>query len=230
MIDFLYILNTLPKVASALPMTLVIMVLSLLFGMMFALLLAYLTLKNGPVSGKIAKAWISFMRGVPELVLLFLLYFGLPQVLLEIGVNVGNWNKMIFIVAAFSFNISSFLAEVLRSSYLAVDRGQQEAAYSVGMNGLQAFTRIILPQAFAIALPNLGNTVIILFKDTSLAFTIGVVDMIGKAKMVGATNFGTKQLELYICVAILYWVVCFVLQKLTGLFEKMNKKGYKNFA
>lgn len=228
MIDFSYVFSILPKVAEALPTTFLIMLLSFVIGLAIAFLLAFLRIRNRPVSGRIAAGYVSFMRGVPEIVLLFLLYFGLPQLFQKIGVDVGNWNKLVFIVAAFSFNISSFLSEVLRSSYLSVDRGQQEAAYSIGMTGFQAFRRILLPQAFAVALPNLNNTIIILFKDTSLAFTIGVMDLIGRAKVIGARSFGTKQLELYVCVAVIYWAVCFLLERLSSLFEKISKKGLNN--
>jgi L-cystine transport system permease protein len=219
-----------PKVASALPTTLLIMVFSLLFGMIIAVIFTFFRLKNRPVSRKIVSVIISFLRGTPEIVLLFLLYFGIPQILQNLGINTGNWDKLIFVVAAFSLNISAFLSEVLRSSYLSVDRGQQEASLSVGMNEFQAFRRIIFPQAFAVALPNLNNTIIILFKDTSLAFTIGVVDLIGEAKIIGTRSFGANQLQLFICVAVIYWVVCFLLEKGTGLLEHFYKKGHRSMA
>lgn len=225
-----YLIQLVPKVASALPVTLLIMILSLLFGMVIAVVLTFFRLKNRMISGKIVSVIISFLRGVPEIVLLFLIYFGVPQILQGFGIDTSSWDKLIFVIAAFSLNISAFLSEVLRSAFLSVDRGQQEAALSVGMSGWQAMKRIIFPQAFAVALPNLNNTVIILFKDTSLAFTIGVVDLIGEAKIIGTRSYGANQLQLFICVAIIYWVVCFLLERLAELLEHVYKKGFRSLG
>jgi L-cystine transport system permease protein len=111
-----------------------------------------------------------------------------------------------------------------------VDKGQQEAAFSVGMGSIQALKRIIFPQAFAIALPNLGNTVIQLFKETSLAFIIGVNDIMGEAQLIIARGYGVKQFETFIAVSLIYWGICIAMEKSFYSLEKMYKKGHKEIG
>lgn len=225
-----YILEVIPNLLKALPMTIVVVVLSLLFGMLLALLLTAAKLGSSRILRTLATWYISFIRGTPALVQLFLVFYGLPQVLKVIGIDINGWDKVVFAIITFSLNGSAFLSEIMRSTYLAVDRGQQEAAYSVGMTWWQAFRRIIFPQAFAIALPNLGNSAISLLKETSLAFTIGVVDIMGRAQIISIRSNGVSQLELFIAVSLLYWVMCFGIEKGVAVMEKFFKKGQKGIA
>lgn len=225
-----YIFQALPIIAAVLPGTLFILTASLLFGSLLGLLLTIVKLKAQPLFSAMAGVYISFMRGTPTLVQLFLVYYGLPKLLELAGININDWDKVIFAVITFSLHTAAFLAEVMRSAYLAVDRGQREAAYSVGMGGVQAFTRIILPQAFVIALPNLGNTVIAFLKETSLAFTIGVVDIMGQTQLLSTRGYGVRQLEVFIAVSLLYWAICLMIEKSISLLENHYKKGYREIA
>ena len=99
-----------------------------------------------------------------------------------------------------------------------MDAGQLEACYSVNMTTRQALTRVILPQAFSVALPPLGNSFISLVKETSLVFNISVVEIMAAAKIVGSRSF--RFFEVYIVVALIYWVCCFILERLLGFLEK----------
>ncbi|BBI33306.1 amino acid ABC transporter permease [Cohnella abietis] len=225
-----YILEVIPKLLKALPFTLVIVALSLAFGLLLALLLTAARLGSSRILRLLATWYISFIRGTPALVQLFLVFYGLPQVVKLIGIDINSWDKAIFAIITFSLNGSAFLSEIMRSSYLAVDRGQQEAAFSVGMTSMQAFRRIMLPQAFAVALPNLGNSAISLIKETSLAFTIGVVDIMGRAQIISIRSNGVNQLELYIAIALIYWVLCYGIEKGVARLEKIFKKGQKGIA
>ena len=145
----------------------------------------------------------------------------------EAGIDIGGWNKIIFIIATLSLNTSANMAEMMRASYLAVDKGQREAAYSVGMKPFTAFRRIIFPQAFGIAIPTLGNNIILLFKETSLGFTIGVIDILGKARAISAASFGANKLEVYIASGIIYWIICVVLEQGSKYVENLYTRGRK---
>jgi amine acid ABC transporter, permease protein, 3-TM region, His/Glu/Gln/Arg/opine family len=225
-----YIVKVFPKLLEALPLTLLIVILSLAFGLLLALLLTAAKLGSSRILRILATWYISFIRGTPPLVQLFLVFYGLPQVLKGIGIDINSWDKVVFAIITFSLNGAAFLSEIMRSAYQAVDRGQQEAAFSVGMTPFQAFRRVMLPQAFAIALPNLGNSAISLLKETSLAFTIGVVDVMGRAQVISIRSNGVNQLELFIAVALLYWALCFIIEKAVALLERAFKKGHKGVA
>lgn len=110
------------------------------------------------------------------------------------------------------------MSEMIRASVTAVDRGQVEAAYAIGMKGHQAFTRIVLPQALAVAVPVFSNMVIALLKDTSLAFTLGVMELTGKAQTLGALT--QHFIEAYLALAFIYLVVSFTLEKLLRAAER----------
>lgn len=120
------------------------------------------------------------------------------------------------------------MAEMMRSAYLSVDQYQWEAAYSVGMGNLTAFRRIIFPQAFGVAIPVLGNNIIYIFKSTSLAFSIGAVDVFGRAKLISSNLYGLNRAELYLGVSIIFWVVSVLLEQITKWAERVYTKGKKN--
>lgn len=218
------------KIVERLPVTLTIMVLSLLFGLLLGLVIAIVRIQKKPVSYAIATFYLSFMRCTPTLIQLFLIFYGLPQLLKVFNIDINGWNRVVFAVITFSLHSSAFLSEVIRASYLAVGVGQQEAAYSVGMSSFQAIRRIILPQAFYVALPNLGNNLIMLLKETSLAFTIGITDIMGQVSIILGNNFGTNLFEVYIIISIIYWVICIAIEKGIGILEVIFKKGHVGIA
>lgn len=219
-------LKLLERIADRLPITLTIVLLSIVFGLLLGLVIAMARLQKRPIPYAVATFYLSFMRCTPTIVQLFLVYYGLPQLLLLIGVDVNNWDKIIFAVITFSLHSAAFFSEVIRSSYVAVGVGQLEAAYSVGMSYVQALRRIVLPQAFGIAIPNLGNNVIILLKESSLAFSIGIVDIMGQVQIMIGNNYGTNIFRVYILVSLLYWVLSVAIERGFGHLEKRYKKGH----
>lgn len=225
--DWASIPGYIPKVMKAFPVTIEILLLSLLFSIAIGVLIAIASLSGNKAANGFAKGWISFMRGIPTLVLIFLLYLGLPQIMKSLGVDMSGVSKTAYIIACLSLSTSANMAEMMRASYLAVNKGQREAAYSVGMKPFMAFRRIIFPQAFGVAIPMLGNNIIILFKETSLAFTVGVIDLLGKARAVSSASYGTNRLEVYIATGLIFWAICFILEKFTKIFEKAYTKGKK---
>lgn len=221
--DFASIPGLILKIIKAFPVTLEILVLSLFFSLLLGVLVTMGSLSKKKAINVISNGYVAFMRGVPTLVMIFLLYLGFPKIFPILN----NVNKMVFIIATLSLTVSANMSEMMRASYLAVDKGQREAAYSVGMKSFTAFRRIIFPQAFGIAIPTLGNNIILLFKETSLAFTIGCVDILGKARAITGASFGANKLEVYIASAIIFWIVCVVLEQVSKFVEKIYTKGRK---
>jgi len=227
--DVNYIFQSIPSIASALPLTLIIMIGSLFCGLIIGFIVTVMKLNKNIVINSIANGYVAFIRGTPPLLQLFLVFYGLPQVLGSIGIDINDWDKVVFAIITFSLNSGAFLSEIMRSSYLAVDIGQKEAALSVGMTNIQMLRRIIIPQAFDVAIPNLGNLVISLLKETSYVFTIGIIDIMGKAKLIGSNGYGVRQLESYIGLALIYWFMCIIIEKSIALYEyrhsiKSNKE------
>ncbi|WP_338472304.1 amino acid ABC transporter permease [Niallia sp. XMNu-256] len=223
--DVNYWLDIFTKVIDKLPVTLFMMITSLFFALILAVLIAIIRIQKIPVLSALATFYLSFTRSTPLLVQIFLIYFGLPQLLLIFQIDINHWNRLFFAIMAFSLHTGSYLAEIIRSAYIAVGKDQLEAAYSVGMSYTQALRRIILPQAFVIALPNIGNNTIELLKDTSLAFTIGIIDIMGQVRIILGNNYGIGIFEVYIVISIVYWVTCILIEILIGYAEKSFKKG-----
>lgn len=195
------------QVIDKLPVTLLILVFSLAFGLAIGVAVALVRIRKEPVSYAVATFYISFTRCTPALIQLFLVYFGLPQLLSLVGINISSWDRLVFVIITFSFHAGAAFSEIIRSAYISVGTNQLEAAYSVGMTYFQALERIVLPQAFMIALPNIVNEAIMMLKDTSLAFTIGVVDVMGQVSIITANNYGIGLFEIYIVISLIYWAV-----------------------
>ena len=204
--SFSYFIEAIPKIASALPQTLLVVFFALLAGLALGFIFAAMRIKGGPVISRIAAAYISFMRGAPLIVIMFLVYFGVPQAMGGMGFDTSSYPRFPLVVAGF------------------------EACDSIGMTRLQACIHIIFPQALTIALPNLGNTLIMLIKDTSLAFSLGVTDLMGKTVLINARNYSARQAELYIAVGLIYWLICLICEKLISIVEKRGDKSRRRDA
>ncbi|MGI6463237.1 MAG: amino acid ABC transporter permease [Candidatus Scatomorpha sp.] len=226
--DFEYMLRSFPQILKYAPVTLMVTVGAMVFGLIIGLATALVKLYRVPVLRWIAAVYVSFTRGTPLLVQIYLTYYGIPKLMAFMGnrflwtVNVGDIPTIVYVYVAFSLNVGAYLSESVRSAIESVDKGQYEAAYSVGMGRLQTMFRIILPQAFAVALPNFGNTFISLMKDTSLAFVIAFVEIMGQAKIVGARSL--RFFEVYIDSALIYWGMCLAAERGIALLEKKAKK------
>jgi cystine transport system permease protein len=191
-----------------------------LFGMAMGLLLglglALMRLSRSRLLRWPAGAYISAVRGTPLLVQLFLIYYGLPQ----LGVDLSP------IVAAgigFSLNMAAYAAEILRSAIAAVDRGQGEAAATLGLSRLQTMTLIVLPQAARTAIAPLSNSFISLVKDTSMAATIQVPELFRQAQLVTARTF--EIFTMYLACAAIYWIVCSLMALGQSRLERHVNRG-----
>lgn len=225
-----YIVEFIPKLVEALPVTLLMTAVAMVGGLLLGFIVAIIKMKKVPVLKQICALYVSFMRGTPLLVQLFLSYYGLPILLAvvneEFGVNI-NVNQVpaiIFVFIAFTLNEAAYLSETIRAAILSIDKNEIEAAMSLGMTNFQTMIRVTLPQALLVALPILGNTLISLLKNTSLAFTVAVQDIMGAAKVASGRNL--RYFEVYIAAAIVYWAVCLIIEFATKKLE--NKIDFKS--
>ncbi|MED4403585.1 amino acid ABC transporter permease [Metabacillus fastidiosus] len=226
--DITLILDFLPKLLSYLPITLFILTAAVFLGLIIGFLVALPRVYNIPVIGKIAIVYVSFMRGTPILIQLFLIYYGLPAILQLIHIDITRMNPMFFVIITYALSSGATFSEIIRAGIQSVERGQEEAAYSIGMSKKQAFIRIILPQALVMMFPNFGNSIISFLKDTSLAFTIGVMDMLGRGDTIIAAT--AHALEVYISLSIIYYTIALLLEKGFKLSEKQLQKHRKEIA
>ncbi|MGX1807875.1 amino acid ABC transporter permease [Nocardia sp. NPDC055321] len=194
--------NLWPMLEATVTKTLPLTAISFVVGLVLALFVALARMsKIWPVSAA-ARFYISIIRGTPLLVQLFIVFYALPQ----LNVVIDPFPAA---VIAFSLNVAGYAAEVIRASILSVADGQWEASYAVGMSYSQALRLIILPQASRIAVPPLSNTLISLVKDTSLASTILVTELLRTAQLAAAPSFDF--FALYGVAAVYYWVICLIL-------------------
>ena len=223
--DFFYLLEQIPKLVPYLDVTFLVLILTLFFGTILGFVLAVWKLGKNLILRKLAYAFTTAMRCTPSIVLLFLVYYGLPAVASILAFDLNDLSKIFFVVTAFSLSFGNVMSEIIRSSYLAVERGQYEAAVSVGLTRFDAFRRIILPQASVVALPNIINSILTLLKEGSLAYTIGLIDVMGKANLLIAMNYEAHALETLLALSFIYWSISIIIENANGLLEQKLSKG-----
>ncbi len=227
--DINYLWTALPQLLPYLWITLFVAALAVIFGSLLGLLIAVFKLSKNRFLRFIANSYITIMRCTPSIVLLFLVYYGVPAFSdYFFGIYLQDVSTGVFVVITFSLQFAAMMAEVIRSAYLSVDKGQYEAAVSVGLTPFQAYRRIIFPQAVVIALPNFGNGLISVLQEGALAYTIGFIDIVGKANLIIANNYNTHTLEIYIALAVFYWILSIAIEKFFGKLEKVFSKGQRS--
>ncbi|QDL94482.1 amino acid ABC transporter permease (plasmid) [Paroceanicella profunda] len=200
-LDVGYMLGLVPVILGYVPLTLGMALAGMVAALVLACLLAVERVARVPVLDPLVVLFISFFRGTPLLVQLFLFYYGLPQVM-PVLVNIDGVSAAIL---GLTLHFSAYMAESIRAAILGVERSQWEAARAVGMSPMTMMLRIILPQAARIAAPTLVNYFIDMIKSTSLAFTLGVTEMMGAAQKEAAGSF--LYFEAFLVVAVIYWAI-----------------------
>ena len=181
--DASYIWESIPLLIPFLKVTFMVAGLSVLFGTLLGFILAAAKIGKSKFARKIANGYTTIIRCTPSIVLLFLVYYGIPAIG-NLSVNLNNIDTAVFVVVTFTLQFAAAMSEVMRSAYQSIDKGQFEAAVSVGLSNSQAYRRIVFPQALVVALPNFGNSLIALLQEGALAYTIGLIDVVGKAKLI----------------------------------------------
>ncbi|WP_155972130.1 amino acid ABC transporter permease [Streptococcus ruminantium] len=191
--------EAIPQILEGLPHTLSLSLIGFALGTFCGFFVALMRMSKFLPFRWLAMVHISLMRGIPLMVLLFFIYFGLPFMGLQLDAFATS-------IIAFTSMSSAYISEIIRASLSAVDKGQWEAAQSLGLRTSVVYRKIIIPQAFRIALPPLSNVLLDMVKSTSLTAMITVPEIFNKAKIVGGAK--SDYMTVYICVAFIYWVIC----------------------
>ena len=224
-LDFSYLIRTFWLCVKAVPVTLEITIVSLLLAIIPALFIALARIYHVKVIEQLCSIFVSFIRGTPIVLQILIVYSIMPSLLNSFvksagwSFNVFEMNPVIYAFVVFGINSSASLSEVFRSAISSVNRGQLEAALSIGETHFQAFRRVVLPQAAVSALPNLCSTTVILIKNTSLAFMMTVREITGIAKIEAA--YGYNYIESYIDIFIIYIAVCLLVEL---IFKKIERR------
>ena len=215
-----YFIEIIPKIAAKLNVTLEITLKAMIFALVIGTVVAVIAYYKVKVLYPITRLYVSLVRGTPIVAQLYFFYFGLAIY----SVTIREMAPITAVAVVLSINMGAFMSESIRAALLSVDTGQKEAAHSLGMTNLQMMRRIILPQAFRVALPPLFNDIINLIKMSSFAFMLGVPDVMGAAKIEGARTF--RYFEIYAAVMLVYWLVILALSGVHKVIERKCREAY----
>ncbi|RLQ91060.1 amino acid ABC transporter permease [Planomicrobium sp. Y74] len=204
--------NALPYLLEGLQVTLYIFFIAIIIGFLIGLLMALLRLSPFKILNWIAKIFVDAIRGTPFIVQLFFIYFGLNS--LDF-ISMDNTTAGIVTVA---INAGAYFSEIIRAGIQSIDKGQTEAARSLGLNSTQNMRHIILPQAFRRMLPTFTNQAIISLKDTSLLSVIGVADLTQEGRIQASATF--QAFEIYLLLGVIYFIVIYLLSMLASFVER----------
>lgn len=204
-------LEALPDILQGLPYTILLSLIGFALGTFFGFFVALMRMSKLAPLRYLAIWHVSLMRGIPLMVLLFFIYFGLPFMGIQLDPIPSS-------IIAFTAMSSAYISEIIRSSLAAVDVGQWEAAKSLGLRTHTVYSKIIIPQAFRIALPPLSNVFLDMIKSTSLTAMITVPEIFNKAKIVGGAK--SDYMTVYITVAFIYWTIASLYAFGQGIWEK----------
>jgi L-cystine transport system permease protein len=220
------IFTSIPALLPYLTVTLVVGVTSILTGSILGMLLAWAKMSGHKVIRALADGYTYIIRCTPSIVLLFIVFYGLPKFMeAEFGIDLDDLSRAVFVIITFTLLFGAYVSEVFRSAYETVDKGQYEAAVTIGLSPKQAFFRVMLPQAAVIALPNFGNSVINLMKESALAYTIGLIDLLGRTNLIIAKNYGAYGIELYVACLLIYWGLSLVIEQAFLRMESYLDRG-----
>jgi len=210
-------------------MTIAVAITAMLIGFLFALIFTPLKLSKNKFLNLIANSYTTVIRGVPELLVIYLLFFGGTGAVMYVA-SIFGYNEYIeinaFITGAFSIGIISgaYSTEVFRGAIQSIDKGQFEAANVLGLNKFGKFFRIILPQTLRLAIPNLSNVWQITLKDTSLISVTGLVEIMRQSYIAAGST--RDPLFFYSFAAVLYLLLTFLSMKLINKLEVKYSRGY----
>ncbi len=231
-IDLPYIFTHSSSVIDGLWMTLWVSLISIFFATILAFLGALGRLSTNPVAQGISGFYISLLRGTPLLVQIYIIYLGLPQIgqqLKELGYpGVGNLLILSAIssgILALSLNYGAYMTEIFRAGIQAIAGGQTEAARALGMTHWQCMRLVILPQAFRIVIPPIGNQFIAMQKDSALVSIMGVWEITYLSNRIARKD--SKYMEMFLLAAAIYWILTIISEWLQGRLERYMAQSAK---
>lgn len=226
---------SIPVLAQGALITIEITILSVAIGSVLGLIAGLSRLSSRRILRFMATAYVDFFRGTPLLVQIFIIYYGIPKLLMDLQtVLVDNYGmtpvaesfalpRFLAAVIACSINSGAYIAEIFRAGVQSIDKGQMEAARSLGMTQGQAMRYIILPQAFKRVIPPMGNEFIAMLKDTSLLSVIGFVELTRTGQLIIARNY--ESFAIWLTVGFFYLLMTFSLSRYIDYLERRLKTG-----
>ncbi|NFN86023.1 amino acid ABC transporter permease [Clostridium sporogenes] len=209
--------------------TIILAFFTVVIGTILGLLLSLMKLSKNKILKYIAVSYIEFIRGTPVLVQLYIIYYGLPTIGIrfpEVPILGSNFPDFFAGILALSINSGAYVAEIIRAGIQAVDKGQMEAARSLGMPESMAMKNVIIPQAFKNILPALGNEFITIIKESSIVSIIGIHELMYNADTVRGNIF--RPFEPLLVAAVMYFILTFTLSKLLGVAERRMRVSDRN--
>ncbi|MER2078218.1 amino acid ABC transporter permease [Psychrobacillus psychrotolerans] len=227
-LNYTFLIDTFFIALSGVPITLLVTIVALLIALPLGFLLALTRINQVPVLNWFSRIYVSFVRGTPIIIQIFIVYASVPLILslffekYNININVYNINPVWYAFIVFSFSTTAILIEVFRSALSTVNKGQLEAAQSVGLSNFQAYRRIVIPQALVVALPNICTATVNLIKATSLGYAMSLQEITLKAKV--AANVGYNYVEAYIDIFLVYIILCSLVEYGFKIYEKRLRR------
>lgn len=224
-IDVEYFWGALQAVLPYVKVTLGLTLASVVLGAILGLVCCLVEVRKVPVLSQLAKLYVLVCRSLPNMVLLYLVYYGVPILLMALSregnlpLHVEKVTALQIAVVGLTLHTGAYLTEIFRAAVQSIPAGQLEAAESIGMTWLQAYRRVILPQAAVFSLPLFANQFLSTMKSTSIVFVITVIELFGAAKLYCEDN--SQYFEAYIAVACIYWVMGVVFE---FLFDRLEMR------
>jgi polar amino acid transport system permease protein len=215
-LDLAFMKNFLPFILAGAGLTIIVSAASVALAVVLALLGALGRLSNNAIANGVSGFYISLIRGTPLLVQIFIWFLGLPR----LGIILS---PMVAGILALGINYGAYMTEIFRAGMQAIGKGQHEAAQALGMSRPQTLRRIVLPQAFRIVIPPIGNQFIAMMKDSSLVMIMGVWELTFRANKIGRQYF--RSMETFIIAAAFYWILTVIFQFLQGRLEEYMARG-----
>ena len=198
-----------PELLSKLPITLELALVAMLISLVLGLLLAIVRIKKIIVLEQLAKIFLSVIRGTPMIIQLYVAYYGVPIILQAFGADnsvIREIPKILYAFLALGVYQSAFTSETIRAAFISVNKGEIEAAHAMGMSYPQILFKIIIPEAAEVAVPGLVNSL------------IGLIKITAQAQIISGRSY--RYLEGYVALAIIYWVITFIIEQLLKILEK----------
>jgi len=234
-IDVEYFWGALQAVLPYVKVTLGLTLASVVLGAILGLVCCLVEVRKVPVLSQLAKLYVLVCRSLPNMVLLYLVYYGVPILLMALSregnlpLHVEKVTALQIAVVGLTLHTGAYLTEIFRAAVQSIPAGQLEAAESIGMTWLQAYRRVILPQAAVFSLPLFANQFLSTMKSTSIVFVITVIELFGAAKLYCEDN--SQYFEAYIAVACIYWVMGVVFEFLFDRLElRLGRYKRRNVA
>lgn len=212
--DWSFFFKCFPVALSGLYVTLFVSIIAFIITMILSTIFSLIRYFKIPVLSQICSLFISFFRATPFIAQLFFIYFGLKAII----PFMQGMSPTSVLILSLTLNTTAYMSENFRAAIEAIEVGQFEAAYAMGLTPVQTMNRVVLPQALKVAMPAIGNNFIMMVKGASMGFTIGVLDMLSKAKI--EASLSGNFFEAYLAVMLIYWAVILIFERIELIIER----------